>query len=215
MQGAKGTRFVGIDMGKRSYVLRLIDADGKVTGWTGKTTPEGREALYKRLRATDKIAVEACSQAFTMDREFRGLTGTALYILNPNKLFQIYMTDKKTDKEDALKLAKELRDRPEEDLPRVFPPTERTMRRRKIMSEWQFVKDDRTQKVNRLHSVFERCGLTDLTRADLKTRAGRERSAERLSGYEREEAARLMAKIDALEEDERTLKAKMAEEEKE
>ena len=58
-----GVRWVGIDMGKSSYVLRLIDENGKITGWDGKTNKEGRKELYRRLRSTDKIAIESCSLA--------------------------------------------------------------------------------------------------------------------------------------------------------
>ena len=94
-------------MGKTGYMLRMIDCCGKITGWEGKTNPEGRKELYKRLRPEDRIAIEACNLAFIMNKEFKKLTGTEFYILNPGKLYQIYMTDKKTDKEDALKLAKE------------------------------------------------------------------------------------------------------------
>ena len=104
MEVSKRVRYVGIDMGKSSYVLRLINENGKPSGWTGSTDEKGRKELYRRLHATDKIAIEACSLAFTMNKEFKALTGTEFYILNPIKLFQIYMTDKKTDKEMHLSL---------------------------------------------------------------------------------------------------------------
>lgn len=192
-------RNLGIDMGKRGYLLRMIDSDGKITGWNGSTTPEGRKELYRRLRATDRIAIEACNLAFIMNKEFKELTGNEFYILNPNKLYQIYMTDKKTDKEDALKLAKEIRDKPEEDLPRVFPPTEEMEEMRKVISEHSHLVKNRTKEINRLHGVYEHAGFTDLKKSDLKTKTSREKNLERLSGYEKEEARRLMAVIDLLE----------------
>ena len=194
-----GVRWVGIDMGKSSYVIRLIDENGKITGWAGKTNSEGRKELYKRLRATDKIAIEACSLAFIMNKEFKELTGTEFYILNPVKLFQIYMTDKKTDKEDALKLAKEIRDKPEEDLPRVYAPTEKMEEMRSLISEYREITKIRTKEVNRLHSVYEHAGITDLKRSDLKTKTNREKNLELLSGYKQGEASRLMQIIDLLE----------------
>lgn len=213
MEVATGTRFVGIDLGKQSYVLRLIDGR-KVTGWTGKTNPEGRKELYKRLRPNDKIAVEACSMAFIMNKEFKEQTGNEFYILNPQKLFQIYLTDKKTDKEDALKLAKELRDKPEEDLPRVFPPTEEMKKARKILSEYEEIVELHTQRINRLHSVYEHCGITDLKRSDLKTKTNRENNLRKLEGYEKEEARRLMQIIDLLEDQKTELEILIEEEEK-
>ena len=199
MEVAKEGRFVGIDMGKTGYVLRMIDCCGKITGWEGKTNPEGRKELYRRLRPEDRIAIEACNLAFIMNKECKKLTGTEFYILNPGKLYQIYMTDKKTDKEDALKLAKEIRDKPEADLPRVFAPTEEMKEMRKVISEYREIVRLHTQRVNRLHTVYEHCGITDMKRSDLKTRTNREKNLGLLSGYEREEAERLMQVIDLLE----------------
>ena len=211
MEVAKEGRFVGIDMGKTGYVLRMIDCCGKITGWEGKTNPEGRKELYRRLRPEDRIAIEACNLAFIMNKEFKELTGTEFYILNPGKLYQIYMTDKKTDKEDALKLAKEIRDKAAEDLPRVFAPTEEMKEMRKVVSEYREIVRLHTQRVNRLHTVYEHCGITDMKRCDLKTRTNREKNLGLLCGYEREEAERLMQVIDLLEAQKNELEKKIRE----
>lgn len=79
-------RFVGIDLGKRGYVLRVIDGK-KITGWSGENNPAGRAELIARLRATDVIAVEACNLAFILDRDFFKATGSHMLILNPQKLY--------------------------------------------------------------------------------------------------------------------------------
>ena len=215
MKVEEGTRFVGIDLGKKGYVLRLIDSNGKITGWEGTNNKAGREELYIRLRDTDKVAVEACNMAFIMNKEFKEKTGSEFYILNPNKLPQIFITDKKTDKEDALKLAKELRDKPEEDLPRVFAPTEEMKEMRKVISEYKETVKLHTQKINRLHAVYEHCGITDLKRSDLKTKTNRENRIELLTGYEKEEAGRLMQLIDLIEEQKKELEDKIKKAEKE
>lgn len=215
MKVEEGTRFVGIDLGKKGYVLRLIDSNGKITGWDGTNNKAGREELYRRLRSTDKVAVEASNIAFIMNKEFKEKTGTEFYILNPNKLPQIFMTDKKTDKEDALKLAKELRDKPEEDLPRVFAPTEEMKEMRKVISEYRETVKLRTQKINRLHAVYEHYGITDLKRSDLGTKTNRENRIELLIGYEKEEARRLMQLIDLIEEQKKELEDKIKRAERE
>ena len=215
MKVANDKRSVGIDLGKKGYVLRLIDEKGRITGWTGSNSPEGRKELYRRLRPTDKVAIEACNIAFIMNKEFKEKTNTEFYILNPNKLVQIYMTDKKTDKEDALKLAKEIRDKPEEDLPRVFPPTDEMKEMRKVISEYKEIVKNRTQKINRLHSVYEHCGYVDLKRSDLGTKTNRKKNLSILTGYEKEEAKRLMAFIDLLEEQKKELEAMINKKEKE
>ena len=57
-------RFIGIDLGKTKYTLKIIHPNGKVTGWEGKTTTAGRNELYRQLRKTDRIGIEVCSLAF-------------------------------------------------------------------------------------------------------------------------------------------------------
>ena len=41
-------RFVGIDLGKRTYEIKFIASNGSVTGTNGKTCPSGRKELYKK-----------------------------------------------------------------------------------------------------------------------------------------------------------------------
>lgn len=38
----KKIRFVGIDLGKTKYTVKIIQENGKVIGWDGKTTVGGR-----------------------------------------------------------------------------------------------------------------------------------------------------------------------------
>jgi hypothetical protein len=59
-------RYVGIDLGKREYTMAIIGKNGKMSVHTGKTSVQGRQALYKRLEADDKIALEAGNMAFIM-----------------------------------------------------------------------------------------------------------------------------------------------------
>jgi hypothetical protein len=52
-------------------------------------------------------------------------------VLNPHNLAAIYATDKKTDKEDVLKLAHPVTDRPDSRLPAVAVPDDEETERRK------------------------------------------------------------------------------------
>lgn len=140
------------------------------------------------------------------------------------------MTTKKTDREDALKLAKTVRDRPLEDLPVVTAPDEKTKQQRKILSEYNKLVEDRTHWINRLHGVFEHCvsfaaqnslarqrraAITDMKRKDLKTKKIRAKNIEMLEGYEKEEALRLCEIIDLLEKQIAILKEKIKKESEE
>ena len=84
--------------------MRYFDQKGNVGGSGGKTTKSGRAKLYAKLKPEDIIAMEANSLAFVMEREMR-MIGCTVVILNASQLSVIYASTKKTDKEDAVKLA--------------------------------------------------------------------------------------------------------------
>jgi len=99
-------RYVGIDLGKRTYEVAIVGKGGKIKKSNGKTHAAGRQALYNKLRSGDKVALEACNLAFTMAKEIEAaLDGIHVYVLNPFRLAIIYASMMKTDKEDSLKLA--------------------------------------------------------------------------------------------------------------
>jgi hypothetical protein len=70
MEAAAKRRFVGIDLGKRTWTMAIITRTGKMVKnewgeeepeektvfYEGKTTAEGRIKLYGKLREGDKIA---------------------------------------------------------------------------------------------------------------------------------------------------------------
>jgi predicted NBD/HSP70 family sugar kinase len=68
-------RFLGIDLGKRTYEIAIIDEKGKVRHSNGRTTPDGRQSLCKKLKATDRVAIEAGNLAFQMAKEMMYKTG--------------------------------------------------------------------------------------------------------------------------------------------
>jgi transposase len=102
-----------------------------------ETTADGRMKLYKKLRPTDKVCFEAGILAFIMAKEIEKAVGCRIRVLNPSHLPVIYATDNKTDKEDALKLAHLLTDRPDSRLPLVPVPDDREMRRREILGSYR------------------------------------------------------------------------------
>ena len=103
MQGSG--RWIGLDLSKETYEMRYFDQKGNVSGSGGKTTKAGRAKLYAKLKPEDIVAMEANSLAFVMEREMRAI-GCTVIILNASQLSVIYSSTKKTDKEDAVKLAR-------------------------------------------------------------------------------------------------------------
>lgn len=185
----------GLDLGKKTYEMCLIDPNGKVTRTGGKTDFSGIENLCKKLKKDDVVAIEACSLAFRIERAIRFKVGCRVIILNPGRLAIIFMSTRKTDKEDSMKLAKYLRSHEENEMPIVTPPSDEEWARRKLLSEYRSLKSLRTKEINRLHAIFEHNGYTQFTRKDMCVHKNRENILSLLKGYEKEEAERLIERL--------------------
>ena len=193
------TRYVGIDLGKRTYEMAVVGKGGKVTKSNGKTYPFARQGLYNKLRPGDKVALEACSLAFIMAKEIESAVRCKVYVLNPGRLSIIYKSMKKTDKEDALKLAHILEDFSEERLPVVAVPSDKEMERRKILANYRRTDRDRTRNINLLHALFVSQGITTVKKKDLETGEDRKESINELTGMERDEAEYIVESLDLIE----------------
>jgi transposase len=186
-------RYVGIDLGKRTYEMAIVWSNGKVTMSNGRTTVEGRQKLYQRLSAQDTVALEAGNLSLIMAKEMEAAVGCQIRVLNPSHLALIYGSMKKTDKEDALKLAHIVEDYKDERLPVVPIPSDEEMRRRKMVGSYRREQRIRNQAINRLHGLFLAQGITDVVKSDLATAEARAATVKELAGLEREEAEHLLA----------------------
>jgi transposase len=187
------------------------EPEEKLGKYQGKTNAEGRAKLYQKLRPTDKVALEAGNLAFIMAKELEKTVGCAVRVLNPSRLAVIYATDKKTDPEDALKLAHLLTDQPDSRLPIVPVPSDEEMARRKVLASYAREQRSRNQTINRLHALFVHQGITTVVRKDLATQEDREATVAQLTGLEREEADHLVACLSLYEGRITALEKKMAE----
>ena len=170
LEEVKG-RYVGIDAGKASMVVRILkDEDGKVKvlKWAGKTDIKGRSRLCGILEKTDVVAIEAGEPGFTIAREIRDTVGAMVLVLNPGKIALIYRSMRKTDADDAMKLARLVMRIPANELPAVSIPSEKERKDRAIVSEQGFLKVTRTRIILRLHSVYLRAGITHLRKKDFR-----------------------------------------------
>jgi len=181
-------RYVGIDLGKRTYEVAIVGKGGKVVMSNGKTFDAGRQSLYKKLRRSDIVGLEAGNMAFIMAKEIQAAVGCKVHVLNPSHLPLIYGSMKKTDKEDALKLARIVEYFPEERLPLVPIPSEKEMRRRKILAYYRRAHQNRSRGINQLHGLFVSQGITTVKRANLSTTERCWEAIKVLSGVELEEA---------------------------
>jgi transposase len=198
MEGLKKaeTRYVGIALGKRTYEVAIVGKGGKVALSNGKTFIAGRQGLYKKLRVNDKVALEAGNMAFIMAKEIEACVGCKVYVLNPSQLAIIYSSMKKTDKEDALKLAHILEDCREERLPVVPVPSDKEMHRRKILANYRRAQQSRNRDINQLHALFVAQGITTKVRKDLSTADYRQEAIRELTKIERNEAEYLLKRLE-------------------
>ena len=192
-------RFVGIDLGKRTYEIKIIGNGGKVTGTNGLTSPAGRKALYMKLRATDRVALEVCSLAMVMAKEIEKNVGCEVVLLNPSQIALIYRSLKKNDKEDALKLARLVQKYGNDELPKVELPTEHEENLRQILTELRQLKHDRTREINRLHAIFLECGITEMKKKNLATGSSRSESIMILKGIFHSQAERSLRRLEVID----------------
>jgi transposase len=202
-------RFVGIDLGKKGWTMAVIGPNGKTVTCAGNTTVFGREELCKKLKATDKVALEAGNMAFLLAKEIMAKAGSEVVVLNPARLNLIYLDTKKTDKIDAIKLAQILEDTRDERLPRVPVPSDEEMARRRLLSEYRREKQARASAVHRLHALFHQAGITTVVKKDLASKDNRDQTVALLAGDTAEEAASVCAHIDLYEARIKTLHARI------
>jgi len=184
----EGSRYVGIDLGKREYTMAIIGKKGKVVMHQGKTSIEGRLSLYRLLKKGDRIALEAGNLAFIMAHEIEKIVGCQVRVLNSAKLPFIWDAPTKTDKEDARKLAVLVGDRRDEKLPLVPLPSKEEMERRETISNYGREMQNRTRAINTLHSLFVKQGITTVVKKDLATSERRSAAVKVLTGLELEDA---------------------------
>ena len=199
MEEGKG-RHIGIDLGKRSMEVHFIDGEERHESWTCKTDVEGRMRLMKKLKASDTIAMEACPLAFILDSMIRKQVGAKVHVLNPRGLALIYRSTKKTDREDAAKLAWVIHRLPEDELPTVAVPSADEQELRSLVTEQVGLTQSRTREINRLHALFVQDGITTIKKKDLRSATARDLKYQDLSEGLRERAYRFERIIRALEE---------------
>jgi len=196
---AKKRRFVGIDLGKREYTMAIIGKTGKMSIHQGKTSIQGRHALYNKLERTDKVALEAGNLAFIMAMEIQDRVGSEVRVLNSAKLPFIWDAPTKTDKEDAMKLAHLVEERRDEKLPLVPLPSEKEMARRKLLANYSREVKGRTRLINLLHALFVHQGYTTVVKKNLATAEKRLVAIKILQGQESEEAGWILKHLELYE----------------
>lgn len=203
---------VGVDAGKRHMeVVRVFKENQEIQRGSFSTNEVGRERFRKWLKSNDTVLIEISSGTLLLAKEIKRYVSCEVILLNPGDLAVIYRSLKKTDREDALKLARLGLRIPREELPEIPMPTDEEESCRQLLSEHTFYTEERTRLINRLHSVYHQSGFTEVTKKDVKTKQKREEIGGLLNGQYLDEAKRLMKRIDGLEEDLEVIQEKIKE----
>jgi transposase len=204
-------RYVGIDLAKRTMEVCIVEDGKRIERHGLKTDEKGQKILVKLLRKTDIVGYEVCGYGNRLARILLNEVGCKVIALNAGDLRIIWESRKKTDREDSLKIAKYLRDTPEEEMCAVPLPSEEEEAFRADISMSWYLKRQRTASINRLHSLYAQMGIIDVTKKDLKNSEGRKARHDELPCQLGEFALILEEQLEMFEKQLAMMKEKVAE----
>jgi transposase len=192
--------YVGIDVGKRRLEVVRILSDGTLQRYQTGTTRNSINTLLGWLCGDDMVVLEAGNLSFMIAKRIRDERKLPVVVLNPGDVAMVYKSLKKTDREDALKLARLAQRNPLDELPSVCIPSDKEEMWRRLCSEQAYWSRQATKGKNRLHSLFVSAGLTHLTTKDMDSKKNRDRVVGLLPQHCNAEAIRITRQLDLVEE---------------
>ena len=168
-------RIIGMDLSKRTYKACVLTRernfeDRKV--FSGRMDASGRQNFIYTLGPKDIVAIEGGTSSNNFARELEEKAGM-VFLLNPGKLHIIFQSQRKTDKVDAVKIARYVRDTHEDSICSMNIPTKGESEIRQIVNSYNFAKKQRTQLINKLHSIFNMNGYPEVKKSDLERNESR------------------------------------------
>lgn len=175
------TRILALDLGKFSSVLCVYDPVTHVHHFESvQTTPQTIHDLLVEHQTSDDpsrtlLVIETCDVAGWV-HDLAVALGIAVAVANPaHEAWRWTRVKRKTDKDDALKLAKlTLLGQ----LPTAHMPSPQQRQRRRLVHYRRVLVDRRTQVKNQVRSIFSQQGLSLPPRGKAWTKAGIEQIAE-------------------------------------
>lgn len=189
--------FVGVDLSKKEMEVIRISNNKKYYRLKEKTTAYGEDNFIKWLNSNDIVVLEAGNQAFRIAKKLKK-NNIEVIVLNPGELRTIYASLRKTDKEDALKLARLAQRHPREELPEVVVPNDEEEDARRLTTEQSHWSKQNTINKNRLHSLFTQAGLTEVSKKEI-SKHNREKVIQLLPERYRNEALRIQKSLELID----------------
>ena len=197
-------RIFGLDLSKKTFtgcMLDLVDPRPRPPVFDGRMTGDGWLKLCGRLGKDDYVVMEGGTSSAYMARFLKRHSEAKVFLLNPCKLHIIFESMNKTDRNDAIRIAKYLRDTNPESWCLIPITSEDEASMRSIVSSQIFMKETRTKLINKLHAIFNHNGVTYLKKSDLKEQSGRYELAYNLLPTEiaKSDATLVCGQIDSIE----------------
>ena len=148
-------RDIGVDLHTRNFVACFLDAQDRISLQTFALNPKGLAAFKRRITSQDRIAVEA-SPGVNFFYEQVHSTVQEVVVVNPYQFAVIAQSKKKTDRHDAILLARFLK---MDWLPTVPIPAEPIRQLRTLLEARDGLVELRTKVKNMGHGVLLRHGL--------------------------------------------------------
>jgi transposase len=167
-------RHIGLDLAKRSFTVCYLEEDDNYSVRTFINSGDGIAAFQAELKSDDRVALEAGLNSYFFYDVLKPVVAEVV-VVSPGQFAVITHSKKKTDRNDAIALARFLK---LGWLPTVEVPDKRIRELRQLFGARELlVKTSRSLK-NMGHAVLARNGLTG-SKADFATHVGRQRLAHR------------------------------------
>lgn len=113
------------------------------------------------------------TSSYNFARDLMQNTPAEVVVLNPAKLHIIYESQCKTDKQDAMKLARYIRDTHRENWKTLPVLSQDETDLRSILNSYASAKKQRTISINQLHAIFHQKGYPMLMKSSLSSNENR------------------------------------------
>jgi len=165
-------RYVGVDLHKHNFVVCFLDTSDTSKLRTYTLSSAGLDAFCRDLHPDDHMAVETAQNAYYFYDHVRSAVND-IVLVDPYRFAMIAKSKKKTDRHDAVTLARFLK---LGWLPTVPIPSEKIRQLRQLCQARENLVQMATQLKNMGHAALLRNGIA-LKHAALNTLGGRRRVA--------------------------------------
>jgi transposase len=167
--------FYGIDLHSDSFKSAQVTKDSNTTKiQTISLKNDAFKGFLDNLTKNDYLVVEASTNTFWFVEQVRDKV-KEVYVLDPFKFLTICNSTKKTDKIDAIKLAKKLKyyvlfDQSADEFPTIYIPEKDIMELRSMFVTYEFIKKQVCMTKNRIRSLLRQNGIFTFSGKDLATK---------------------------------------------